>query len=282
MIKVLPAERFFSLSCFEGLRLIRKYNKTYPSLELSRLVELVLEVESDAVNLDMEAATYLHESLVTDWSLEGELFYQGCIKAIVILHRPIWARSMRQGRMRFIDSLEINPINKEDDLDVFRATGLLREPPSEEVVAWWDDIVGQARLTIDNQKMAQARRAESLTIKHERQRLHGLGIYRTPEWKGLDDNFAGYDVLSFDLRGNTLRNIMIEVKSTVASPLRFHLSRNEWNTAAKIGDAYRFYIWDMAVIPPRLFVRTVEELLPHIPSDNRKGRWSNTVIPLGS
>ena len=282
MIEVLSAERHFSLSCFEGLRLIRQYSMLYPSMELPKLIELVLEVESDAEDLDMEAAIYLHESLASDWSLEGEHFYQGCIKAIVVSHQPIWAGSMRQGRMRFIDSLKINPINKDDDLDVFRAAGLLHEPPSDEVVAWWDDIVGQARLTINNQKVAQARRAERLTIEHEIQRLHSLEIDGTPEWKGLDDNFAGYDVLSFDLRGNALINIMIEVKSTVASPLRFYLSRNEWNTAAKIGDAYRFYIWDMAATPPRLFVKTVEEVVPHIPSDNRKGTWREVVIPLGS
>jgi hypothetical protein len=183
--------------------------------------------------------------------------------------------------MRFIDSLIDNPKHRDDDLDVFSAAGLLGNPPSEHVVAWWDEILGHARLAVDIEKMAQARKAESLTIERERQRLAELGIERFPEWKGLDDNYAGYDVLSFDLKDGAEVNVMIEVKSTVASPLRFYLSRNEWNTADGIGDAYKFHIWNMAVDPPQLFERTVEQVRPHIPSDNEKGRWSNAEIPLG-
>jgi len=73
---------------------------------------------------------------------------------------------------------------------------------------------------------------------------------------------------------------MIEVKSTVASPLRFFLSRNEWNTADKIGKTYFFHVWDLAVNPPSLHIRTVEQIRPHIPSDNKNGKWSNAEIPL--
>lgn len=184
--------------------------------------------------------------------------------------------------MRFIDSLGDNPKNKDDDLDVFSAAGLLSNPPSEKVVAWWDDILGHARLAVDIEKMAQARKAESLTIDREKKRLVEIGIERLPEWKGLDDNYAGYDVLSFDLKDGAEINIMIEVKSTVASPLRFYLSRNEWNTADQIGEAYKFHVWNMAVDPPQLYERTVEQVRPHIPSDNEKGKWSNAEIPLGT
>lgn len=273
--------RLFSLSCFEGLRLIRQYSEQHPSLSPHEIVDLVLSVEADAVSLDMEAAMHLHASVAVDCPLDGEQFYQGCIKAVVIAHQPIWAKSMRQGRMRFIDSLVDNPKSKDDDLDVFSAAGLLRNPPSEEVVAWWDDILGHARLAVDIEKMVQARKAESLTIDREKKRLAELGIERLPEWKGLDDNYAGYDVLSFDLKDGVEINIMIEVKSTVASPLRFYLSRNEWSTADQIGDNYKFHIWNMALDTPELYERTVEQVRPHIPSNNEKGKWSNAEIPLG-
>lgn len=274
-------ERLFSLACFEGLRLIRQYALKHPEMNAPELVELVLKVEADAESLDMEAALHLHDSVAPDCPIDGEPFYQGCIKAVVVTHQPIWAKSMRQGRMRFIGSLVEDSKSRDDDLDVFAAAGLLQEPPSVDVVSWWDDILGHARLAVDIEKMAQARKAESFTIESEIERLTALGIEKRPEWKGLDDNYAGYDVLSFDLKDGVEVNKMIEVKSTVASPLRFFLSRNEWKKADEIGQAYVFHIWDMALNPPKLYVRTVEQVKPHIPSDNEKGKWSNAEIPLG-
>lgn len=269
-------ERLFSLSCFEGLKIFRTYRDSYPELDSMELLETIAHVEADAASLDMEAAAYLDASVGPDCPLEGEPFYQVCIKAVVISHQPIWARSMRQGRARFIDSLST------DDRDVFAAAGLLGNPPSMGVVDWWDDVVGHARLAIDIEKMAQARKAEALTMQVERERLLGLGISKEPEWTGLDDNFAGYDVLSYDLDGEYEVNKMIEVKSTVASPLRFYLSRNEWNTAEKIGSAYWFHVWNLAVDPPVLYERTAEDIRPHIPTDNEKGKWSNAEIPIAN
>ena len=281
MSGVPSTERLFSLACFEGLKLIRQYSFEHPELKVADLVQLVVKVEADAESLDMEAALHLHESVASDCPIDGEPFYQGCVKAVVVNHQPIWAKSMRQGRMRFIGSLVEDYKSRDDDLDVFAAAGLLNEPPSPAVVTWWDEILGNARLATDIEKMRQARRAESLTIESEIERLATLGIYKRPEWKGLDDNYAGYDVLSYDLKDGVEVNKMIEVKSTIASPLRFFLSRNEWNKADEIGEAYVFNVWNMAVDPPKLFVRGVEEVRPHIPSDNEKGKWSQTEIPLG-
>lgn len=271
----LPTERLFSLSCFEGLRLFRIYAENHKGLPQAELLELVHQVEVDANSLDMEAAVELHLHLDIACQLDGEPFFQSCIKTVVIRHQPIWAKTMRQGRVRFIDSLD------SDDRDVFAAAGLLNDPPNIEVVGWWDDVVGHARLAVDIEKMEQARRAEALTIEHEKERLKALGISKAPEWTGLDDNFAGYDVLSHDLVDGAEVNRMIEVKSTTNSPLRFFLSRNEWNTADKIGDAYVFHVWNMAIEPPVLYVRSVDEIRPHIPSDNEKGKWSNAAIPAG-
>jgi hypothetical protein len=130
--------------------------------------------------------------------------------------------------------------------------------------------------------MVQARAAEQLTIDYEIKRLKEVGIDKAPIWKGLDDNFAGYDVLSYDKGEFGLLNRMIEVKSTTASPLRFFLSRPEWEQALKAGPAYFFHVWDMAKNPPVLYVRTSAQIAPHIPSDNEKGKWSNAEIPLSA
>ena len=106
--------------------------------------------------------------------------------------------------------------------------------------------------------------------------MRSVGVTLEPLWMSIEDNTAGYDIKSYDPgpEGPTAR--LIEVKSTIMSPLRFQLSRNEWNTAQKYGAAYYFHVWDMQ--SRRLHVRTVADIRPHIPSDNVDGEWRNVEI----
>jgi hypothetical protein len=89
----------------------------------------------------------------------------------------------------------------------------------------------------------------------------------------IEDNTVGYDVLSYELSQYGLNNVLIEVKSTVASPLRFIVTRNEWDEAQKFGDAYVFHVWDLDKNPEILHVRTSAQVAPHIPADNQQGKW---------
>ena len=160
--------------------------------------------------------------------------------------------------------------------------GLLVSPPTQDVVEWWDTISHEVKLETDLDKMAQARAAEKLTWDAEKERLLAMGIDTDPIWVGLDDNTAGYDILSYELAEAGTVNKLIEVKSTVASPLRFFVTRNEWTQAQKAKDSYFFHVWDMKKSPPVLHIRTVEQVEPHIPTDNDKGKWSNAEIPVGA
>ncbi|WP_158817592.1 DUF3883 domain-containing protein [Methylocapsa sp. S129] len=268
-------ERVFALSAFEGVRLIRAYSVKQPDTPIVELLAIIEHIESDAPNLDLEASVYLHGLVEAECPLNGDGFYQACISAVVTKHQPNWCKAMKQGRMRFLDSLATN------DRDVFAAAGLAKDPPPISVVTWWDTVTGFARLIADIAKMEQAREAEQLSMDYETQRLAKLGLNRTPEWKGLDDNFAGYDVLSYDAGEFGPISRMIEVKSTIASPLRFIITRHEWDQAAKIGPAYIFHVWDMAKVPPVLYERKSEQVAPHIPQDNEKGKWKTAEIPLG-
>jgi hypothetical protein len=133
----------------------------------------------------------------------------------------------------------------------------------------------------DIKTLSQAREAEALTMEYERRRLEGLGIHKALQWTGLDDCFAGYDVLSYDPGEFAPTHRMIEVKFAIGSPLRFEVTRNEWEQAKKSGAAYLFHIWDMQKTPPVLYKRTTAQVAVHIPSDNGKGRWKTADIPLG-
>ena len=270
----ISTDRVFSLPCFEGLRLFRKYMKDHSDLTIPDILSLIENVEADARSLDMEASVYLSELVEKDCPLDGRVFYQTCIRGILLKHQPIWAKLMRQGRLRFVKKLDANV------QDIFAAAGLMDNPTPLHVVTWWDSVLGYTRLLTDQEKMEQGRAAEILTLKHERERLKGLGINLEPEWPGFDDNFAGYDVLSYDKGPDGIRNKLIEVKSTTVSPMRFFVTRNEWDKAEKAGDAYHFHIWDMNQTPPVLIERSVAEVATHIPVDNGKGRWASAQVPV--
>jgi Protein NO VEIN, C-terminal len=157
---------------------------------------------------------------------------------------------------------------------------LLDDEPDDIVVAWWDRVTGLVRLEGERQKQERSRRAERLSYEKEKKRLRQLGINLNPVWMGLEDNTAGYDILSYEPGDPAPTNVLIEVKSTIASPLRFILSRFEWDKAKSIGDAYCFHIWDMQREPPALYVRTVDSVARHIPADSEKGKWKTVEIPV--
>jgi hypothetical protein len=246
----------------------------HPDLAIPDLLTLIEHVEADAHSLDMEASVHLSGIVENDCPLDGPAFYQTCIRGVLLKHQPIWAKLMRQGRQRFVKKLDPN------DQDVFAAAGLMENPTPFHVVRWWDSVSGYARRLTDQEKMEQGRAAEILTLKYERERLKALGIELEPEWPGFDDNFAGYDILSYDAGPHGIQNKLIEVKSTTASPLRFIVTRNEWDKAEKAGDAYSFHVWDMNQKPPLLIQRSVSDVAPHIPTDGGKGRWTNAQVPV--
>ena len=270
-------ERLFSLACFEGLRVLRQYEEKHPHLQFADLIALIEKVDADGESLDLEASAHLGTLVDADCSLDGAVFYQTCIRTVLVVRQPLWAKAMRQGRLRFIDTLTDN------ERDIFVAAGLIEDPPPSVVVTWWDGITGHSRMVFDLDKMEQARVAERLSLDHEYDRLKKLGITKQPSWMGLDDNYAGYDILSYDpAGGGGLVNKMIEVKSTVASPLRYIVTRGEWDMAEKVGSAYTFHVWDMSQNPPVLHLRTVADVQPHIPTDKGKGKWTAVTIRVGN
>lgn len=269
-------ERLFSMPTFEGIRVVRARMSADPSLNIGSAIELVRQIEVDTQSLDLDACGSLCELLPAEMPNDGAAFYRGCIRPVLLAYRPTWARSMLQGRSRFYSALERN------EQSIFRQAGILDEPPEDDFVEWWDVLTGEIRQLGDSDRMARGRKAEKLTIDHEIERLVRDDIQERPRWIGLDDNTKGYDVLSFEKKDGFIVNRLIEVKSTIASPLRFRVTRNEWDQADRSGDAYLFHIWDLNRDPPALFVRTVEQVRPHIPSDNERGKWKDVEVPVGS
>lgn len=267
-------ERLFAMPAFEGLREIRRRLLETPQSTVEEIVSAIRLTEADAQSLDLEASCELH-AIVESCELDGHGFYRNCIRAVVLSRFPIWVKTIKLGRQVLAAKLE------DDDHAIFESAGLLASPPGADVVEWWDIIGHEVKLEADLEKMAQARTAEKMSWDFEKQRLLGLGIETDPVWVGLDDNRAGYDILSYEPGVPKNTNKLIEVKSTAASPLRFYVTRNEWTQALKSKEAYCFHVWEMQKVPPVLHVRTVAAVEPHIPTDNEDGKWSNAEIPVG-
>lgn len=270
----IPFHRLFSMPAFEGLRVLRGYIIKNPEYQISEIIQLIGNIEADANSFDLEASEYLHSIVALDADLAGAAYYRRCVRDTVLHRQPVWAKLMTLGRTRFAKKLA------RDEQSMFRQAGLLHNPPSDDVIQWWDELTGQVRLVQNIAKLEQARAAEKLTLDYERERLQALGINEEPVWTAIEDNTAGYDVQSYEKNAYGLVNKLIEVKSTVASPLRFYVTRNEWEQAVTFGEAYHFHIWDMKQHPPILYTRTMANVAPHIPTDKAKGKWKNAEIPL--
>jgi Domain of unknown function (DUF3883) len=265
--------RVFAMSAFEGLRALRLRRLANPNFSLVDLSDLLREVDPEGRSHDYEAAFHLDAIVVQSASAEEpEGFYQHCIEAAIPAFRPLWGRIITLGRRKFAQKLS------RDELQCFRSAALLEDPPTDGIIAWWDRVASVARMQANQENLIRGRSAEQMSLDYETRRLARLGIDQTPVWMAIEDNTAGYDIQSFDVGTEGPVARLIEVKSTIASPLRFRLTRHEWDTAKKYGSAYFFHVWDLK--GPQLHERTVSDILPHVPTDNARGHWENAEIPV--
>jgi hypothetical protein len=273
-------DRLFTISAFEGLRLMRGVLATVPEVTIVDCPAALIAYSPQAEAYDLDAAKELHVLVPADAPHETVMFYRECILAALLLKMPAFAKLITLGRGRFIKRIKGDDYR--DIRSVFREAKLLEDPPTGGDISWWDAVQGRVRLNFDQERLIRARYAESLSLKAEEAELAKLKIAKSPVWMAIEDNTAGYDVLSYRPTPTGESNLLIEVKSTIASPLRFIVTRNEWDNADQVGDAYLFHIWDMDKVPPILHIRSVNQVRPNIPTDSEKGKWKTAEIPVGA
>lgn len=265
------------MGAFEALLALRKGAAQNPSVSIEKIAELISRIEADAASLDFESGLHLHSVVSEDAKLtDPSLFYRACIFDVIVTLRTAWSRTLTLGRERFYSSLD------RDQQQCLRAANLMLDPVTDDIVLWWDRLSVLVRQATDDGKYTRGRQAERLTLAHETDRLAKLGIESRPRWISIEDNGAGYDVLSYMPGAAGPVNLLIEVKSTIASPLRFIVSRNEWKKALVAGDLYIFHVWDLAATPPRLHQRNVKQIAPHVPDHKEKGEWLTAEIYLSA
>jgi hypothetical protein len=200
------------------------------------------------------------------------LFFRETLSAAINDKSPWWTRLAPYGRQKMRDALTVN------EEQCFLAAGLFAEPPTSDVLDWWDALAQRAQAIGNENRLRQGRVAEQLTIDYEIDRLARLGIDLSPRWIALDDNFAGYDIHSFDVGPIEPVARLIEVKSCDGLPLEIYLTRNEWETALERAQNYHFHVWKLP--EKRLLQLTPADIAEHIPGDGTAGRWQVVKITL--
>ncbi len=273
----MSADRLLCISVIDAALTILRYRTMYPDLSVPEAIRHLRFGPVHRALLDYEGAVELAE--LTGW----DAFYvadnrqeelRETIKAVALRTKPFWARMTVYGRDR------VSMLLDDDQLQCLRYAGVLETPPDDGCQLWWDDLSATFRAFAAERMQEIGREGERWTLAHERARLISIGLSdHAPKWVSIEDNTAGYDVLSYDLgESGVVFPIEIEVKTSSSATARLIVTRNEWREASRKKEGYRFYVWKFA--DKQLTVVQVSELEPHIPADSGAGQWLEVEIRL--
>lgn len=188
------------------------------------------------------------------------------IEDLILNFNPTWASLLIKGRT------EAKNFLPPDAFQCFKECGLFGEL-SDELIKFWDKLSLAYRNYSQIRMTEIGRTGEKLSFDHE---LNRTG--KPPLWQAVESNLAGYDLLSI-IDNDNLQKLKIEVKTTTSnlSYAKFHISKNEWNTAlASIN--YIFHLWHIEKIP-KLYTVSINKINEHIPTDIGAGEWESVEIP---
>lgn len=266
-------DRLLSMSAFEAAFVLRSFRQRNPAYPDEQLVETIRAVRSDFYPNDYEAGLAIERLIPIEVNLEPDSsYFRVAIERLIECYNPLWVRLAPGGREHVLQAVSRN------GAQCFRNAGLLETPPSKLVSDWWDALAAQVRSQIDASLLEQGREAERLSFTHECERLRKLKIDREPRWTSIEDNSAGYDILSFNPGNPGPTNRLIEVKSSSQQPPKIQITRNEWQSALDHGDAYVFHIW---LLPEKVLIeRNVASIASDICIDQGDGRWLKIEVTI--
>jgi hypothetical protein len=268
-------DRLLSMSAFEAAFVLRSFRQRNPAYLDEQLVETIRAVRSDFYPNDYEAGLTLERLIPAEVDLQpNSNYFRVAIDKLIDSSNPLWVRLAPGGREHVLQAVSRN------GAQCFRNAGLLETPPSKAVADWWDALAARVRSQIDTRLLEQGREAERLSFVFECERLRELNIEREPRWTSIEDNNAGYDILSYNPGSPGPTNRLIEVKSSTQNPPRMILTRGEWEAAIKYGEAYVFHLW---MLPTNEVIEyQMADIAAHIPVDKGSGVWGNVEIVFNS
>lgn len=266
-----------SMSSVMALKRLRDVLASQAGLNPISAAEVARRATADGAAHDYANGLLLHTSL--DPSIDFADFSKSLrdiLSLSIQMKPPSWLPVVVGGRSSVESVLASDP----NLYQLFVAADLFRPLPTEEVIAWWDRLANAQRAGETTRNLENGRFAERKTLEAERIRLASEGCPFEPEWIALDDNSAGYDILSYVNRESQWLSRAIEVKSSTADAIRFFLTRNEFETAARMADRYELHFWGRSSL--RATVLDSGTVVSHAPMDQGKGKWQEVLINLGS
>ena len=188
-----------------------------------------------------------------------------------ILHtKPSWSALLCRGRREAAAQLPA------EIRQCLQDAGLL-EGIDNATVQWWDSLAVAARVESQHELLTIGRFGERLSLQYEQNRVGA-----EPLWQALESNAAGYDILSWVAPGRPDR-LLIEVKCSVLTQNTacLHVTRFEWQTARTAKNS-AFHLWLVRPEARSLWIRTPDQLCPHMPEDHGDGGWESVRIPYSS
>ncbi|MBT2289062.1 DUF3883 domain-containing protein [Paenibacillus albidus] len=267
-------ESFLKMSILNALTTLRDYKNVYPNRTTDEIIEIIQNLSIYNSSYNYNAARELITDIDFDFEVVADL--RSLITFVIQREQPSWLYQLQFGREIVASCLRDNL--EVDALQCLESAGLYSKDPDTSIVEWWDFLASFARNSEDSKKLKSGRIGEMLTIEYETQRIAQLNA--KPKWVSVENNFAGYDVMSFDSSPSGLKQKMIEVKACKSRPISFYLTRNEWNSATNFGDNYYFHIW---YIPQhKLIELSVPQVEENVPLNRGLGKWQTILIDVDS
>lgn len=258
------------MSTIEAFLRIDDIRKARATSDLLEAVQIARDSTSDAAAHDYEEATLVFQSglnQLTSVSMQDRILE--IITYLISSHDYPWKQFAHRGRQWVLERLSPN------EFQSFKAAGLTEIEMRDEIREWWDCLT--TNIKTDSLDFG-FREWEKRSFELEKKRLASEGCPLLCKWVALEDNFIGYDILTYQKTINGWQKHYVEVKSSETGIFRFHLSYREAAVALRSPDNYSLHFWDTK--SETLSELSGMELLAHLPVDQGQGKWQEVLVTL--
>lgn len=248
--------KYDGITVADAMRQLRAGSVLYSSLDYEAAASLI---QNHGISLFYPSPNRIEELRKT-------------ILKMAVRLRPFWATVSPFGRER------VSAVISSDQAQCLRYAALLGSTEPE-VRRWWDQLASHFRAEASDRLLEIGRNGEELSLRFEKARLQRIGVEEDPRWVSLEDNLAGYDILSYrKSHAGNISEVFIEVKATTSADLCFVLSRREWDFAQNAGPAAEFHFWYLP--EKKIRIADVNEISSSVPTDHGYGTWREALLNL--
>lgn len=261
-------DRWLRPSAAEGAWLLALASDQAPRLSLDDHIRL-LKTTYSCSGFDFATGREILAHIGLGPMVDKPTFYRSMFLWSMRELQPPVLQLLLRGREAFVQALSAEAVQC---LDICGAMAAVPEPAT---IQFLDTLAALARQQQNAANLQKGREAERLSWDLEMGRLREMGCSQMPRWVALDDNAAGFDLLSWsDVACHQKR--LIEVKACTARLPHFHLSQNEIATGKRNPHCYILHIWGFPQC--RLLELAWPELEPFLPEDGARSRIENVSI----